>query len=123
MTTKASSSRDVVLYDAKKLRRDEVTVQRGFWRKFKRVVGKIPFSRELLAAYFAAMDASTPTYVRAVLMAALAYFVLPIDVIPDFILAFGFSDDAAVLATAISTVRGHIKPKHDEQAVTWIKGN
>ncbi len=109
-----------MVYNAKKLRRDEQTVERGFWRKFRRVIGKIPFAKDLLAAYYAAIDSSTPTYVRAILMGALAYFVMPIDLIPDFIVLFGFGDDATVLAAAITAVKGHIKPKHYDEAETWI---
>jgi len=122
MSTETETGRDVVPYDAKKLQRDEAKVRRSFWSKLRRVIGRIPFANDLLATYFAALDPNTPTYVRAALMAALAYFVMPIDVVPDFILAFGFSDDAAVLAATISAMRPHIKTKHYDQAANWIKG-
>jgi uncharacterized membrane protein YkvA (DUF1232 family) len=122
MSTEIETGRELVPYDAKKLQRDEKKVRRGFWSKLRRVMGKIPFANDLLATYFAAMDPKTPTYVRAALMAALAYFVMPIDLVPDFILAFGFGDDAAVLAAAISAMRPHIKMKHYDQATNWIKG-
>lgn len=120
--TETETGRDVEPYDAKKLQRDEAKVRRSFWSKLRRVIGRIPFANDLLATYFAALDPNTPTYVRAALMAALAYFVVPIDVVPDFILAFGFSDDAAVLAATISAMRPHIKTKHYDQAANWIKG-
>jgi uncharacterized membrane protein YkvA (DUF1232 family) len=66
----------------------------------------------LVAAYYCAFDPETPLTARAVLIGAVAYFVLPIDAIPDFIAVFGFSDDAAVLAAAIATAGAHIKPMH-----------
>ena len=122
MSTETETGRDLVPYDAKKLKRDEVKVRRGFWSKVRRVMGRIPFANDLLATYFAALDPKTPTYARAALMGALAYFVMPIDLVPDFILAFGFSDDAAVLAATISAMRPHIKMKHYDQAANWIKG-
>ncbi len=96
--------------------RNRRTVERGFWKKLLRVAGRIPFAEDLAAAYFCAVDPLTPGRVRGVLFAALAYFVMPMDVIPDFIAGFGFTDDAAVLATAIGLVSGHIKPRHRQRA-------
>jgi uncharacterized membrane protein YkvA (DUF1232 family) len=54
--------------------------------------------------------------VKAVLLAALAYFVLPVDVIPDFVAGIGFTDDAAVLALALSLVAGNITDAHRRRA-------
>lgn len=87
-------------------------MRRSFWRKLARVFARIPFAEDLLAAYHCAMDRRTPARVRAVLLAALAYFVIPTDMLPDFIAGFGFTDDATVLATAIGIVSGHITDDH-----------
>ncbi|MGC9952917.1 MAG: YkvA family protein [Rhizomicrobium sp.] len=96
--------------------RNRSTVERGFWKKLLKVAGQIPFAEDLAAAYFCAVDPLTPGRVKGVLIAALAYFVIPTDVIPDFIAGFGFTDDAAVLATAIGLVSGHIRPRHRRRA-------
>ncbi len=96
--------------------KNDARVRSGFWRKVLRVFAAIPFIDDLLAAYFCATDKATPVRVRGVLLAALAYFVLPLDVVPDFIAGFGFSDDATVLATAVATVSRHITPAHRELA-------
>ena len=53
---------------------------------------------------------------KATLVGALAYFVLPIDAIPDVLPVLGFTDDAAVLAAAIKLVASHIRPAHREAA-------
>ena len=95
---------------------DERTDPRGFWRKARRTVGKVPFLDEALAAYYCALDSRTPGYVKAVLFGALAYFVVPTDMIPDFIAGFGYGDDATVLLTTIGTVRRHITGEHREDA-------
>ena len=87
-------------------------VKKGFWRTLKRAARQIPFAENLVAAYYCAFDPRTPARVRAVLLAALAYFVLPIDAIPDFIAGIGFSDDASVLLLAIATVSAHITAEH-----------
>jgi uncharacterized membrane protein YkvA (DUF1232 family) len=107
---------DLIPYDPAKLAQDEAKVRSGFWRKLKRVVARIPFAEDLLAAYFCAMDRATPTYVRAVLFGALAYFILPADAIPDIAAVVGFTDDAAVLAAAIAAVRAHFRPEHRDRA-------
>ena len=93
-----------------------LSVNQGFWPKLKKVIRRIPFANELVAAYYCAMDEATPLRVRATLLGALAYFIMPIDAIPDVIAGLGFTDDAAVLALAIRMVASHMKPKHRDQA-------
>src|SRR4051812_41221671 len=92
--------------------RDALIVQRDFWRKLVKVAGQIPFAEDLVAAWFCATDPLTPARAKGILMASLAYFVVPFDAIPDFIAGFGFTDDAAVLAMAIRLVAKHLKPHH-----------
>jgi len=72
----------------------------------------LPFAEDLVAAYFCAFDRETPRHVQAALIGALAYFVLPFDIIPDMMPLLGFTDDAAVLATALRLVATHIRPEH-----------
>ncbi len=96
--------------------RNERIVREGLWHKLRRWIGRIPFAEDLVAAYFCATDPATPLTARAVLIAAVAYFVLPIDAIPDTIAVFGFSDDATVLATAVAVAGANITPKHREAA-------
>src|SRR5450759_924679 len=91
-------------------------MSRSFWRKLRRVAASIPFTEDLLAAYYCAFDRDTPLPVKATLVGALAYFVLPLDAIPDVLPVIGFTDDAAVLATAIKLVANHIRPAHREAA-------
>ncbi len=92
------------------------TLRRDFWRKLRAVLAHIPFAEDLLAAYYCAFDRHTPIQVKATLVAAIAYFVLPFDAIPDMLPVIGFTDDAAVLATAIKLVASHMKPEHREGA-------
>jgi uncharacterized membrane protein YkvA (DUF1232 family) len=92
--------------------RREKRVREEFWRTVKRAARQIPFMEEVVAAYFCALDKKTPLRVRGTLLAALAYFVLPLDLLPDFVVALGFTDDVTVLAAAIGALRAHIKPAH-----------
>ena len=101
--------------------RDRDNVRKNFWRKLKRVASNIPFAEDLLAAYYCALDRQTPRHVQAALIGALAYFILPFDFIPDFLPVLGFTDDAAVLATAIRLVATHITDDHREAARAALK--
>ena len=94
----------------------EETVRQQFWAKLKRAFGRVPFARDLVAAYYCALDPATPFRAKAVLVGALAYFILPFDIVPDFILGFGFTDDAAAIALAIKIVADNLKPEHREAA-------
>ena len=58
--------------------------------------------------------------VRAILLAALAYFIMPADMVPDLLVGVGFTDDATVLATAIGLVARHIKPLHRRRAAAAL---
>ena len=95
---------------------DEQEVRRGFWRKLRRLAAQLPFAEDLIAAHYCAFDRQTPLKVKAVLIGALAYFVLPTDVVPDYLPVIGYTDDAAVLAAAIKLVASHITPEHREAA-------
>lgn len=96
--------------------KNERTVKKDFWKKLLTVAGKVPFAEEVAAAYYCAFDPATPRGVKAMLMAALAYFVLPFDAIPDFLAGIGYTDDAAVIAGTIALVARHMKPDHYAKA-------
>lgn len=96
--------------------RHEQTVKQGFWPKLGRVLSRVPFAEDAIAAYYCAFDPATPVQVRGILLGALAYFVLPFDMLPDFILGLGFTDDMAVLFTAISLIRTNMTPAHRDRA-------
>jgi uncharacterized membrane protein YkvA (DUF1232 family) len=87
-------------------------IRRRFFKTFRKAARYIPFSEELVASYYCAFDPQTPHRVRGMLLAALAYFVLPTDTVPDFFVGIGFGDDAAVLLATITLVRAHITPAH-----------
>jgi uncharacterized membrane protein YkvA (DUF1232 family) len=98
----------------------ERLVKNRFWRKVRKTLGRVPFIDKAMAAYFAAFDAETPKEAKAILLAALAYFIMPADVIPDVLTGLGFSDDATVLLMAIQAIAPHIAPRHIEQARRWL---
>jgi uncharacterized membrane protein YkvA (DUF1232 family) len=110
------AARDIAAGRPGPVPRNAAYVERGFWAKLRRLGGRVPFVLDLAAVWYCATDRETPHRVRAIMMGALAYFVVPVDVVPDLIAGFGLVDDATVLATAISAVADHIKPRHVERA-------
>ena len=103
------------------LAKDQESVRKRFWVKFKQVAARLPFAEDLLSAYYCAFDRQTPRHVQAALLGAIAYFILPFDFIPDMLPVLGFTDDAAVLATAIRLVAAHITTEHREAARAALK--
>lgn len=84
----------------------------GFWAWATRFLARLPFAEDAAAAWFAVADPATPARVRFILGAALANLILPLDAVPDLVPGLGFTDDAAVLAAAILSVRESILPAH-----------
>lgn len=99
----------------------EAYVRAGFFQKLKHAAGKIPFAEDAVALYYAAFDAATPKWARRVALAALAYFIMPFDVIPDALVIAGYTDDASLLAAAIALLAKHVTPAHRERARRWLK--
>ncbi len=97
-------------------RRREERVRDRFWKTARRAARQVPFMEDVVAGYYCALDRDTPPRVRGILLAALAYFILPLDTIPDFLAGFGFTDDVAVLMAALNAVRTHVTPVHRQAA-------
>ena len=106
---------------ADRLAQDRESVRKRFWIKLKQVAAKLPFTEDLLAAYYCAFDKQTPRHVQVALLVAIAYFILPFDFIPDMMPVLGFTDDAAVLATAIRLVATNITEDHRAAARAALK--
>jgi uncharacterized membrane protein YkvA (DUF1232 family) len=122
MIGNGSRTADFAFDDDSTAAQKEARVRREFWPKFRRFAARLPFADDLVAAYFCAFDRNTPRRVQVMLIGALAYFVLPFDFIPDMLPIIGFTDDAAVLATAIRLVAAHIRPEHREAARRVLAG-
>jgi uncharacterized membrane protein YkvA (DUF1232 family) len=84
----------------------------AFPAKLSQTSGKVPFSEQVTAAYYAARDPKTSLKVKATLAAAIAYFILPTDLIPDFVAGFGFTDDFAVIMLVLKRLGPAVKPEH-----------
>ncbi|MFY0399605.1 YkvA family protein [Brevundimonas naejangsanensis] len=100
---------------------NEMRVRKGFWPKMRRTAARIPFAQQAVAAWYAAQDPQTPLAAKGLILGALAYFVMPVDAIPDVFVGIGFTDDAAVIAAVLATLGAHLKPRHHDQAAQALK--
>ena len=99
----------------------EAKVRSSFFKTLRREARHVPFMKDVVASYYCAIDPETPSASKGILLAALAYFVLPIDIVPDFLFGLGFTDDIAVLWAAFGAVRHNIKPEHYVRATEALE--
>jgi len=84
--------------------------------KLTESAGKITFATQATAMYYALRDPKTSLKVKALIGAALAYFIMPFDLIPDWIVGIGFTDDLAVVMMVLRQLAGAITEEHYELA-------
>jgi uncharacterized membrane protein YkvA (DUF1232 family) len=104
-----------------KRERQERKVREEFWGKLKRYGRQVPFAEEAVAAFYCATDSKTPASARALLFAALAYFIAPIDIVPDLLVLVGFGDDLAVLMSVFAILKTNITEEHRAKARDALK--
>jgi len=103
------------------VRVNEERVERGFLPKIRKVASKVPFAADALSVWWCARDPETPTAAKGMILATLAYFVLPTAALPDILPAIGFTDDAAVFAALIAILGRTLKPRHKEAAQAFLR--
>ncbi len=92
--------------------------EKTFWRKMKNSVKKAGEEIAVMGikSWLAMADYNTSVRHKAILGGALAYFVLPTDMVPDVLAGVGFTDDMAALTLAANSVGNAITDEHEEQA-------
>lgn len=97
--------------------------EKDFWMKISKYakIAGTKLSYYALTLFYTMLDEETPNSAKLIIMGALGYFILPIDLIPDLAPGIGFSDDLAALTTAFVNVAMHIKPEHKEKALLQMK--
>ena len=88
------------------------------WKKLKKVARKAGRKAVyyVLVLYYVSRDPAVPRSMKLKVLGALGYFILPLDIIPDFVLGLGFTDDLAALAWALFTMRKYITPEIERKA-------
>ena len=92
--------------------------EKTFWRKMKASVRKAGEEIAVMGikSWLAMTDSNTSVRHKAILGGALAYFVLPTDMVPDVLAGVGFTDDMAALTLAANSVGNAITKEHEAQA-------
>lgn len=100
--------------------------ENSFWEKVKSfalVAGKEVIEKAM-QLYYTMQAPATPAWAKAVIIAALGYFISPVDAIPDIIPVVGYADDLGVLVAAIATVGTYItddiKAKAEDKLKEWF---
>lgn len=74
----------------------------------------------VLLLYYVLMDENTPFQQKMLIIGALGYFILPVDMIPDFIPAAGFADDAAAIVACLKTVSDNVTPEVKKKTINTL---
>ena len=106
MGSQRNSNKEI--YEAEVL--ESYVIDEGLLKKILLSAGRA-IAKPALEAFELIIDNSTPPQVRISIIGALTYLIVPIDLIPDFIPASGFSDDLVALTAVISLWQHHITPE------------
>ncbi|SEB94292.1 YkvA family protein [Paenibacillus sp. GP183] len=98
----------------------------SFWLKLKRFSKKagtkVVYTALLL--YYVLRSPNVPIKAKAIIIGALGYFISPIDIIPDFLLGVGYTDDLSVLVGALVSVAVYVdndvKHKARTKIIKWF---
>lgn len=102
---------------------NEKKIKKGVFPKIKKVMGKVPFVPDIVTIYFCALDSKTPIKAKIIAFSALAYFIAPIDAIPDVAAGIGYTDDAAAITAAVTSIQMYITDEHRSKAEEWLNSN
>ena len=92
-----------------KIQEDIRFVDENLWTKLEKTGKKVSFAKDILALYRYLKDPFVKWYRKAVVVAALIYFIVPIDTIPDIAPLFGYLDDLGVIAAVLKYLGGELK--------------
>ena len=104
----SSRNSDKEVFEAEVL--ESSVIEESLLRKILLTAGRA-IAQPALEGFELLIDTSTPPQVRISIMGALTYLIVPVDLIPDFIPASGFSDDLVALTAVLSLWQHHITPE------------
>jgi|APHig6443717497_1056834.scaffolds.fasta_scaffold24455_1 uncharacterized membrane protein YkvA (DUF1232 family) len=92
--------------------------ERGFWSKLKKYAKNIGKDavEHILILYYSIHDEAVPAKAKAIIIGALGYFISPIDIIPDIVPVFGYTDDISVLSAAVAAIALYVSKETKEKA-------
>lgn len=92
--------------------------EKKLWKKIASVARKAGSKviYPVLLLYYVLVDKDTPVKYKAVILGTLGYFILPLDILPDWIPHIGYTDDFTALMTCIKAVKDCITPAIRQKA-------
>ncbi len=87
--------------------------------RFAKLAGRELVEKSLYL-YYAAQRPETPAWAKATVYAALGYFIVPTDAIPDLTPLLGYGDDLGAITLALATIAAYVTPEVKEQATAKI---
>jgi uncharacterized membrane protein YkvA (DUF1232 family) len=88
-------------YDEAEVQKKMEYVDENLWGKLEKSGKRISFAKDILALYRYMKDPFVKWYRKAIVVAALVYFIVPIDTIPDITPLFGYLDDLGVITALL----------------------
>ena len=105
-----------------KYRREAEFIADRFEEKMLRVGKRVRFANDLLALYRYMMDPEVHWTRKSLVVAALVYFIIPFDTIPDFAPAIGFLDDIGIIAAAVTYLGSQLKAYYPGRTQVQAEG-
>ena len=93
----------------------EKYIEENLWYKLEKVGKKISFARDVMALYRYMKDSFVSWHRKAIVIAALIYFISPIDSIPDLTPFFGYLDDLGVITALLKFLGSELIPYYDSR--------
>jgi len=100
--------------DEKEVRERIEYVDENLWGKLEKSGKRISFAKDILALYSYMKDPFVKWYRKAIVVAALIYFIVPIDTIPDITPLFGYLDDLGVIAALLKYLGSELIPYYPD---------
>ena len=88
-------------------------VEENIWAKLERVGKKISFAKDIVALVNYMRDPLVSWHRKAIVVAALIYFISPIDAIPDIAPFVGYLDDLGVITALLKYLGHELIPYYD----------
>jgi len=92
----------------------EKYIEENLWHKLEKVGKKISFAKDIMALFNYMQDSFVSWHRKAIVIAALIYFISPIDAIPDIAPLFGYLDDLGVITALLKFLGSELVPYYDE---------
>ena len=88
-------------------------VEENLWHKLEKAGKKISFAKDIMALFRYLQDSFVSWHRKAIVIAALIYFISPIDTIPDVAPLFGYLDDLGVITALLKFLGSELTPYYE----------